>query len=46
VTAVGDGPDTIRTEGVMKYEIVGWIALVSVTIWAAPYVVAFCDLIQ
>lgn len=30
----------------MKYRIVGWIALASITFWAAPYVVAFCDLIQ
>jgi hypothetical protein len=30
----------------MKYQIVGWIALASITIWAAPYVVAFCDLVQ
>jgi len=27
-------------------KIVGWIALVSITVWAAPYVVAFYDLIQ
>jgi hypothetical protein len=30
----------------MKYQIFGWIALLSVTIWAAPYVVAFYDLMQ
>ena len=30
----------------MKYQIVGWIALVSITIWAAPYLVAFYDLVQ
>jgi hypothetical protein len=30
----------------MKYQIVGWIALVSITVWAAPYVYAFCDLVR
>jgi hypothetical protein len=30
----------------MKYQIAGWIALASITIWAAPYVYAFYDLIQ
>jgi hypothetical protein len=30
----------------MKYQIIGWMAFVSITIWAAPYVYAVCDLVQ
>jgi hypothetical protein len=30
----------------MKYQIVGWIALASITVWAAPYVYAFVDLVR
>lgn len=30
----------------MKLQIVSWIALVSITFWAAPYVVGFCDLVR
>jgi hypothetical protein len=30
----------------MKYQIIGWIAVASVTIWAAPYVYAFSELVR
>jgi hypothetical protein len=28
----------------MKYQIAGWIALASITFWAAPYVYGIYDL--
>ena len=30
----------------MKYQIAGWISLVSITVLAAPYVYALCSLVQ
>jgi hypothetical protein len=30
----------------MKYQIIGWMTVVSVAIWAAPFVYAMYDLIQ
>lgn len=30
----------------MKYQMIGWITLASITVFAAPYLYAICDLLQ
>jgi hypothetical protein len=30
----------------MKYHIIGWVALVSLTIWVAPYVYGVYEVLQ
>jgi hypothetical protein len=30
----------------MKYQIIGWVALASITIWVAPYVYVVCEVLQ